>query len=77
MVMFRDFAQRHGRVLDIVGEAENLPDGTVRVVAEGKKEDLEAFIRRLRKGPILARVEDVMVTWQEPSGAFAGFSIRL
>lgn len=76
MVMFRDFAQRHARALDIVGEAENLPDGTVRVVAEGKKEDLETYIKRLRKGPLLAHVENVAITWQEPSGSFAGFAIR-
>ena len=30
MVMFRDFVQRKASSLKLVGEVQNLPDGTVR-----------------------------------------------
>jgi acylphosphatase len=76
MVMFRDFAQRKATGFGIVGEVENLADGTVRVRAEGGKGKLEAFIELLKKGPWLAKVENVTVIWTEPSGGYTGFSIR-
>ncbi len=76
MVLYRDFAARKARRLGIVGEVRNLGDGTVSVIAEGEKEKLDAFIVLLKKGPLLADVTDVSVTWREPHGAFDGFSIR-
>jgi len=74
-VMFRDFASRHACKLGLVGSVENLPDGTVRVVAEGKEEILEALLNFLRKGPLLAKVEKVDVVWREPSEAYTSFDI--
>lgn len=76
MVLFRDFAQRKARGLGIVGEVENLPDGTVRVRAEGEKESLERFITHLKRGPLLAKVADVKAEWSEPSGMYTKFLIR-
>jgi acylphosphatase len=76
LVMYRDFVRRGARALGITGEVENLPDGTVSVVAEGEKEKLLALVERLKRGSMLARVDSVSVSWQEPSGAFASFSIR-
>ena len=35
-----------------------------------------AIIRDLAKGPPLARVENVAVTWRPPTGRFAEFAIR-
>jgi len=75
LVMYRDFAERKARALGIVGEVANLPDGTVRVIAEGEKAALDAYIEKLKKGSLLARVDAVSVEWQEPSGMFSGFSI--
>lgn len=40
----------------------------MEVVAEGPKEDLEAFLHHLRQGPRLARVEAVEVQWAEEMG---------
>lgn len=75
MVMFRDFAERKARGLKIVGEVMNLTDGTVRVVAEGEREKLERYIKKLWHGPLLARVEDVSVSWLPATGAYKKFSI--
>lgn len=75
MVMYRDFAQRMAWLNRLSGEVENLPDGTVRVVAEGRREQLERFLTKLRTGPLLARVDGVTVAWEEGTGEFSGFRI--
>ena len=75
MVMYRDFATRKARGLGLVGTVQNLPDGTVQVVAEGDKAALEAYIQKLERGPMLARVEKVEVSWLTPMGEFADFTI--
>lgn len=76
LVMFRDFTRRAARRLGLVGEVENLPDGSVRVYAEGPRETLETLIEYLNKGPLLARVERVVPLWVSPRGGFTSFSIR-
>ena len=76
MVMMRDFVQRKARGLGIVGEVENLADGTVRVRAEGERESLEKLIEELKKGSLFSRVDDVSVTWTAPTGAYTRFTIR-
>ncbi len=75
-VMFRDFARRKARALGLVGEVENLPDGTLRAVAQGPREALEKFVEHLRRGPLLARVEGVAVSWGVPARPFSDFVIR-
>src|SRR3989344_224255 len=47
VVMYRDFATRKARGLGLVGEVKNLPDGTVRVVAEGAR---TPYVRRPSRG---------------------------
>lgn len=76
LVMYRDFAMRKARGLGLLGEVENLKDGTVRVVAEGPHGALEAYAKKLEKGPLLARVDKVKVEYKEPTGEFDSFSIR-
>jgi len=75
MVMYRDFAQRKARKLKIVGEVTNLTDGSVQVTAEGERKNLEHYIELLRKGPLLADVEGVDVSWLSAAGSYKSFSI--
>jgi acylphosphatase len=75
MVMFRDFAQRKAKSLNLVGTAKNLKDNSVQIIAQGEKEKLEKYISFLKKGPILARVDDISVFWKEPIQKFDGFRI--
>jgi len=75
MVMYRDFAQRKARGLKLVGEVQNLPNGTVRVIAEGERKDLERYIGKLRRGPLLADVSGVEVSWKDATGMYEKFSI--
>jgi len=75
MVMFRDFILRHARSLGIRGTVENLDDGSVEVIAQGKEEKLKKLVELLHKGPFLARVIRVDVEWRKPTGSFESFSI--
>jgi acylphosphatase len=53
----------------------NLPDGSVEAVFEGDPERVESMIDWSRRGPAGARVEDVEVDWEEPTGE-QGFAVR-
>jgi len=75
MVMFRDFIQRKARALNISGTVENGEDGSVRVVAQGDEKSLQTFIEYLHKGPFLARVARVGISWKEPVIPLSGFKI--
>ncbi|MEX0909824.1 MAG: acylphosphatase [Candidatus Paceibacterota bacterium] len=75
MVMFRDFMSRKANSLGIVGTARNLDDGSVEVVAQGDKTQLEKLIDFMHKGSIFSRVDNVAVTWREPGTSFADFRI--
>lgn len=76
MVMYRDFATRKAHGLRLVGEVQNLADKTVRVVAEGPKEKLVAYIEKLNRGSLLAHVEAVEVSWLPAQGTYTSFSIN-
>ena len=76
MVMYRDFATRKARRLGLVGEVKNLPDGSVRVIAEGPRDALDRYVEKLKRGPILARVDEVDTVRTAPSGAYESFDIR-
>jgi acylphosphatase len=75
-VMFRDFACRKGRGLKLTGEAQNLRDGTVRVVAEGSHDALEKYIGKLHKGSLLSHVENVAVSWHPATNGYRSFDIN-
>jgi acylphosphatase len=75
-VGFREFARACAERLGLVGYAMNLRDGRVRVVAEGRREALEALLREVERGPRVARVDDVQVSWAAARGEFSGFGIR-
>lgn len=58
-VGFRAAARREALALHLRGEARNLADGRVEVLADGSPAALHAFADWLLRGPPLARVESV------------------
>ena len=74
-VMFRHFTQKNATTLGLVGEVQNMPDGTVQVIAEGKESAIQQLISKLETGPLFARVDAVQATPAEPKGSFKSFSI--
>ena len=75
MVMFRDFTQRNARKRGVVGTVQNMPDSTVRIIAEGEEEALHDLLKKLRVGPPFAKVENIDVVWKEAEGQFTNFNI--
>jgi len=75
-VGFRNFTQRRARRLHLTGWVRNEPDGSVRLEAEGPREDLEDLLNAVHEGPRMARVENVDTGWKEASDAFETFRVR-
>jgi acylphosphatase len=53
---------------DVAGWVRNNPDGTVGAVFEGHPEAVDALVAWCRRGPPGARVDDVRVEMEAPSG---------
>jgi acylphosphatase len=75
-VGYRNFAQRRAHDRRLTGYAVNLPDGRVKIRAEGDLEAIEQFVRDLGEGPPLARVDRVDVSSVPFSGRYPEFGIR-
>jgi acylphosphatase len=75
-VGFRWSVQRQAGELGLTGYAENLPDGSVRVEAEGDPARLDLLEAYLRQGPRWAEVESLDVQRAPATGEFRGFSAR-
>ncbi len=77
-VFFRDSSQRKAKELNLSGWVENVPDGTVQIVAEGEEKDLKELIEWCRHGGTkYAKVDNVDIEWLEPSGQFNDFIVKL
>jgi acylphosphatase len=76
-VFFRDFVNLNARELGLTGTVRNMPDGSVFVVAEGKKADLQKFLALLEKGSPYSRVEKVGTKWLLATDEFDNFSVLL
>src|SRR5438309_12000351 len=74
-VGYRAFTQRAAMELGLSGWVRNLYDGRVEVAVEGPRAKVEELLARLRRGPSLAEVTDVSVTWKTPIGTAQGFTI--
>ncbi|MDX1531613.1 MAG: acylphosphatase [Rhodothermales bacterium] len=74
-VGFRYFTRVRAERLGLVGFVRNEPDGTVTVVAEGNRPNLEGLLDALRSGPSAAVVQDVEAEWSDARGTFDGFGV--
>jgi acylphosphatase len=75
-VGFRVFALREAMDLGVAGWVANEADGSVHVVAEGPRHDLETLLARLEAGPPAAIVDRVAARWEPARGAATGFRIE-
>ena len=62
--------------IGLSGWVRNRRDGSVEIVAEGKKEKLSELLRALQRGSRSSVVIEVKEQWLENSGEFRGFSVR-
>ena len=74
-VAFRWYTQKRALACGLTGWVKNHPDGSVRILAEGARDDLEAFCDWTARGPGHARVDRQEVSWSEAGGKFEDFLI--
>lgn len=74
-VWFRESCRRQAQALGVAGWVRNNPDGTVEAGLEGEAAAVGTLIDWMRVGPRHARVTDVAVTEEPPTGEHA-FVVR-
>ena len=74
-VAFRWFTRNKALALGLTGWVRNRADGSVQILAEGRRQDLEEFREWTARGPDHARVARQDVAWSGASGKFDDFSI--
>jgi acylphosphatase len=73
-VVYRASCAREARARGLAGWVRNLPDGRVEAVFEGPDAQLEAIVAWCREGPPSARVDEVTVVREAPTGE-TGFRV--
>ena len=74
-VGYRYYCTKLARRFDICGLVRNNYDGTVAMIAEGKKENLSAIIEQLKIGPPSAVVKKIDIEWREFRGEYDSFDV--
>jgi acylphosphatase len=74
-VGYRAWVRRRAQDFQITGWVKNRDNNTVELVAEGKKELLEKFTDACKKGPDVAWVKSISVSWLPVSGDFLDFAV--
>lgn len=74
-VGFRYNTSSIARRYAVAGYVRNLPDGRVELVAEGNKDELDAFLREVRER-FFNNIRDERKDTQSPTGEFTGFDTR-
>ncbi|HUP55359.1 MAG TPA: acylphosphatase [Methylomirabilota bacterium] len=75
-VGFRYYILRRGMELGVTGWVSNESDGSVRCIAEGRRQDLDELLEAMGRGPAGASVERVTATWSAGTGTLRDFGIR-
>ena len=74
MVGFRTFLKNLADSLHLTGYAKNLDDGSVNVVCEGEKNNIEELINEIRgKPPSFASIVDISVEYADYTGEYVSF----
>jgi acylphosphatase len=60
---------------EVTGTVRNLSDARVELVAEGTREELEAFRRAIQDSEVGRFIRHEEAAWTEAAGEFRGFEI--
>ncbi len=75
-IFFRVSTVEEASRLRLKGWVRNCPDGSVEVVAEGRKKKIDEMIQWCHQGPPGAQVLNVQLQWEDYQGTFERFSLR-
>jgi acylphosphatase len=70
---YRDRVIDIGKLLNLEGYAENLPDGRVRITAEGEEGNLNKFLDAVDIKNVLINVKHIDHSFSNATGEFYGF----
>jgi acylphosphatase len=74
-VCFRLDTRQEAARRGLTGWVKNLRDGRVEAVFEGEENDVKSMLKWCERGPSLARVTRVALTWEPYTGEFGGFEV--
>lgn len=74
-VGFRYTARSVATGFEIAGQVRNLPDGRVELIAEGTRDELEAYRRAIQDSEVGGLIRNEDVRWGDGLGGFRGFEI--
>ena len=75
-VWYRASMSNEGARIGLNGWVRNLDDGRVEAVVEGSGDDIQEMIAWCRKGPPMARVDDIAVEDEPATGNEPPFRAR-
>jgi len=75
-VGYRYTVQDIARKLGVKGYVQNMPDGTVKIIAEAPRKTIEKFIKALKIREPPTNVYQVKVKTTKPTGKFEFFTIK-
>ena len=75
-VGFRWSTVRIAAAFPVTGFVRNEPDGTVRMTAEGRRRDLEAFLHAIEESHLGRFIRHRHIVWSAADGSFRSFEIR-
>jgi acylphosphatase len=75
-VYFRQSTLQKATGLGLNGWVANLPNGAVKVVAEGPERALQSLVAWLDQGSPASHVDFVDTHWADATGEFDGFDVR-
>ncbi len=74
-VGFRYTVKSVANGFEVTGTVRNLTDGRVELIAEGAKEELDAFRQAIRDEGLEHFIRDEASSWTEAENEFRGFEI--
>lgn len=74
--MFRHSTQKIAQKSGLTGWVSNLADGRVEAVFEGDLGQTEEMIKWAKRGPFLAKVENLEIIREDYKGEFTSFEIK-
>lgn len=75
-VSYRASTQVEAQKRGVVGWVKNLDDGRVEAVLQGPRERVDDLIRWCHHGPPAAKVDQVVVSWENPGDDWKSFDVH-